>query len=89
MQVFRLASFGIMRVLISFARITRFQLTTVIVLLSHFSRVQLCATPLLGFSRQEHCHCSGAAIVSFLVELSGHTMFYVDRLRLDLKINPN
>ena len=26
-----------------------------LLLLSHFSRVRLCATPSLGFSRQEHC----------------------------------
>ena len=35
------------------------------------------------------CHCSGAGIISFLVEMSDHTVFYLHRLRLDLKISPN
>ena len=30
------------------------QILLLLLLLSHFSRVQLCATPSLGFSRQEH-----------------------------------
>ena len=32
----------------------RVQNALLLLLLSHFSRVQLCATPSLGFSRQEH-----------------------------------
>ena len=31
------------------------QQSLLLLLLSHFSRVRLCATPSLGFSRQEHC----------------------------------
>ena len=36
------------------ARTKLFGWTLLLLLLSHFSRVQLCATPSLGFSRQEH-----------------------------------
>ena len=32
---------------------------------------------------------SSAALISFLVEMSDHTVFYLHRLRLDLKISPN
>ena len=35
------------------------------------------------------CHWSGAAIISFLVEMSNHTVCYLHRLRIDLKISPN
>ena len=35
------------------------------------------------------CHWSGAAIISFLVEMSNHTVCYLHRLRIDLKITPN
>ena len=38
-----------------------------LLLLSHFSRVRLCATPSLGFSRQEHW--SGLCIVINLQNL--------------------
>ena len=31
------------------------------------------------------CHCSGAGIISFLVEMSDCTEFYLYRLSLDLK----
>ena len=37
----------------------------------------------------DYCHWSGAGIPAFLVEMSDHTVFYLHRLRLDLKINPN
>ena len=36
------------------SRTKLFRRTLLLLLLSHFSRVQLCATPSLGFSRQEH-----------------------------------
>ena len=37
----------------------------------------------------DYCQWSGAGIPAFLVEKSDHTEFYLHRLRLDLKINPN
>ena len=36
-----------------------------------------------------YCHWSGAGIISFLVEMSDHTVFYLHRLRLDWEINLN
>ena len=36
-----------------------------------------------------YCHWSGAGIISFLVEMSNHTVCYLHRLRIDLKISPN
>ena len=34
-------------------------------------------------------HCSGEAMISLLGKQSDHTVFYLQRLRVDLKINPN
>ena len=34
-------------------------------------------------------HCSGEAMISLLGKRSDHTVFYLQRLRVDLKINPN
>ena len=36
-----------------------------------------------------YCHRSGTIVTSFLVKMSDHTVFYLQRIRVDLKINPN
>ena len=36
-----------------------------------------------------YCHCSGTIVTSFLVKMSDHTVFYLQRIRVDLRINPN
>ena len=41
------------------------------------------------FILANYCHCSGAIITSFLVKMSDHSVFYLQRIRVDLRINPN
>ena len=37
------------------------------------------------FILANYCHCSGAIITSFLVKMSDHSVFYLQRIRVDLR----
>ena len=67
------ASFSVVKLLTSSFQTPFFgseSLSLLLLLLSHFSRVRLCATPSLGFSRQEHW--SGLPFPSPVIESSPH-----------------